>query len=67
MPRKIDSAEAIRMASLRLTRSGGRPAKPTKCPKCGEEQRSYAAARGHCVGKASTAAGGHQAATQPAQ
>jgi hypothetical protein len=46
--RKLTTRHARAMAALRKTNGGGRPRKPTACPKCGAECESARKAQAHC-------------------
>lgn len=49
MPRKLTPSQALQMAlSPKRKRAGGRPRKPTACPKCGAQCESARKALGHC-------------------
>jgi len=46
--RKLTTRAARKMAGARKHFRGGRPRKPTPCPKCGAACPSARAALGHC-------------------
>jgi hypothetical protein len=46
--RALTTRTARKMAAKRKTKAGGRPRKPTDCPKCGAGCASYRKAMGHC-------------------
>lgn len=45
------TSAARKMAAARKTHAGGRPAKRTRCAKCGEWCDSAREARAHCKGR----------------
>ena len=49
MPRKLTTRQASAMAKARANNRGGRPRKPTRCPKCKAPCPSYRLAQVHCV------------------
>jgi hypothetical protein len=48
MARNLSPSQAREMAAARKTNAGGRPRKPTPCPKCGKRCKSARQAQGHC-------------------
>lgn len=52
MPRKLTAKEARRIVAQRKTKRGGRPLKPTLCPRCQTLCAGYTLARVHCSAKA---------------
>ncbi|MGD0522645.1 MAG: hypothetical protein ABSA48_15420 [Terracidiphilus sp.] len=46
--RNLTTRQARKMAAARKSYCGGRPAKPTPCPKCGTLCDSARKALGHC-------------------
>ena len=48
MPRKLTTRAARKMAAARKVYRGGRPRKPTPCPKCGSPCESARRAQAHC-------------------
>jgi hypothetical protein len=46
--RNLTTRTARKMAAARKTYGGGRPTKPTPCPKCGAECPSARKAQAHC-------------------
>jgi hypothetical protein len=48
MPKITATYAARKLAAQRRHHRGGRPKKPTACPKCGQECPGFEEARRHC-------------------